>query len=177
MENRKLKEIIIEIVINEKLEDYVINKNNVSELSTIKVIIDKIFKKYKTFDYIEGLLFDIIYYGNNVDTNKFEKSEKNSLEAFENFIADEVLSLYYNIIEKDSILYLVSFLIDNKVEIFLNELKCLPRILDNIPKDEIVAIISEAEANTRANVRENEKIDYYEKFIRELSESLNNHIN
>lgn len=48
MENRKLKEIIIEIVKNEKLEDYVINKNNVSELSTIKVIIDKIFKKYKT---------------------------------------------------------------------------------------------------------------------------------
>lgn len=176
MENKELKKFMNSIAKEEKLEDLILKRNKKVQLEEIKALINGIFKKYKTFDYVEGCILDLVDSINNVDIENFEESEVQSIEAFNDFIVDDVMSFYYNKIEKDSILDFIMFLVENKIEIFLNELGYPIKMICEISEDELVVIISEAASNTRLNVGKNEEIDYYSKFIIELNDSLKGHL-
>lgn len=174
MKDNELKNLVKNIAEEERLYKLLVINEKIG-IRKIKQVIREIFKKYRTYNYVENFLLDAIFATRDIKASKFDKMEKEKLEKFNELLEDKVMSQYYLILNKDSILYLTLFLIENKIDFFEKE---LVYSYDSIKcsEDELVSIIEEAKSNTTLNITKNEKVDYYDSYIMELNLSLKSHL-
>lgn len=172
-----LKKFVKEIVSEEDLKFVKINETTKIDINIIRLLIVEAYKKYETYYEAESQILDSVFSVSGIEN--LNEGQQAAAEELAEKINGDILGEFYNILGYDLIADILYFLMKNKVKFFEKELEYKYEEL-NVDDGTLRCIAEEAKCNAVSDWlfdKDSNELEFYNRVINSLNESMAYHIN